>query len=130
MSQAITSNSGTNVSGVDHNLNQVQQESQNQQVQVPHQPSMFKRILGGMAGIAGNMFAPGLGGALGSLIGGSGISGGIASGFASNAADLVTSNQLLAVAQQSNQLQEETALAANVQKSKHQTLMSVIQSIN
>lgn len=129
MSQALTPNSGI-TSGVDQNLNQIQQQSQNQQVQAPHQPGMFRKILGGMAGIAGNMFAPGLGGALGSLIGSSGISGGIASGFASNAADLATANQLLAVAQQSNQIQEETELAANVQKSKHQTLMSVIQSIN
>jgi hypothetical protein len=129
MSQALTPNSGI-TSGVDQNLNQIQQQSQNQQVQALHQPGMFRRVLGGMAGIAGNMFAPGLGGALGSLIGSSGISGGIASGFASNAADLATANQLLAVAQQSNQIQEETELAANVQKSKHQTLMSIIQSIN
>jgi len=81
--------------------------------------------------MAGNMFAPGLGGALGNLIGGgSSFAAGLgASGSAANAANLAAANQLLAVAQQSNQDEEMTELASNLEKSKHETFMAVIQNI-
>ena len=126
MSEVLTSNGGIN-----QELNQIEQQSQLQQFQPPHQPGTFRRILGGVAGMAGNMFAPGLGGALGNLIGGgSSFAAGLgASGSAANAANLAAANQLLAVAQQSNQDEEMTELASNLEKSKHETFMAVIQNI-
>jgi hypothetical protein len=126
MSEALTSNGGVN-----QELNQIEQQSQLQQFQPPHQPGIFRRILGGVAGMAGNMFAPGLGGALGNLIGGgSSFAGNLAaSGFASNAANLADANALLAVAKQSNEDEEMTELASNLEKSKHETFMAVIQNI-
>jgi len=125
MSEALTSNGGIN-----QELNLIEQQSQLQQLQTPHQPSTFRRILGGVAGMAGNMFAPGVGGALGNLIGGgSSFAAGLgASGSAANAANLAAANQLLAVAQQSNQNEEMTELASNLEKSKHETFMAVIQN--
>jgi hypothetical protein len=126
MSEALTSNGGIN-----QELNQIEKQPQLQQFQPPHQPGTFRRILGGIAGMAGNMFAPGLGGALGNLIGGgSSFAAGLgASGSAANAANLAAANQLLAVAQQSNQDEEMTELASNLEKSKHETFMAVIQNI-
>jgi len=116
--------------GITPELNQLEQ-AQLQQAQEPHQPGLFRRILGGVAGMAGNMFAPGLGGALGSLIGGgSAFSSGLAaSGFAANASNLAAANELLAVAKQSNQEEEATELASNLEKSRHETFMAVIQNI-
>ncbi len=126
MSEVLNSNGGIN-----RELNQIEQQSQLQQLQPPHQPGVFRRVLGGVAGVAGNMFAPGLGGALGNLIGGgSSFASSLgASGFASNAANLAAANELLAVAQQSNEDQEKTELASNLEKSKHETFMAVIQNI-
>jgi homoserine kinase len=132
MSQALTSNGGVNSGGVDQQLNQIEQQQQSELQQLqPHQPSLFRRILGGVAGMAGNMFAPGLGGALGNLIGGgSSFASGLgASGSAANAANLAAANQLLAVAKQSNEDEEMTELASNLEKSKHETFMAVIQNI-
>jgi hypothetical protein len=126
MSEVLTPNGGIN-----QELNQMEQQPQLQQLQQPHQPGMFRRILGGVAGMAGNMFAPGFGGALGNLIGGgSSFAAGLgASGSAANAANLAAANQLLAVAQQSNQDEEMTELASNLEKSKHETFMAIIQNI-
>jgi hypothetical protein len=127
MSEALNPRGG----GVNQELNQIEQRSQLQQFQPPHQPGTFRRILGGVAGVAGNMFAPGLGGALGSFIGGgSAFSSDLAAaGFASNASNFAAASQLLAVAKQSNEDQEVTELASNLEKSKHETFMAVIQNI-
>jgi len=129
MNHAMTSNTGVNSDGFNADLSQIGQQPQ----QAPHQPGVFRTLLAGAASIAGNMFAPGLGSAIGSLIGG-GLGGGsgsgiAASGFASNAANLAAANQLLAVARQANQDEEMTELASNLQKSKHETFMSIIQNI-
>jgi hypothetical protein len=132
MSEALPSNGGINFSGPNQELNLLQQqESQLQQLQLPHQPSLFRRVLGGIAGMAGNAFAPGLGSALGNMIGGgSGVAASLAaSGFAANASNLAAANALQAVATQANQDQEITELAASVEKSKHETFMAIIQDI-
>src|ERR1700743_1934505 len=131
MSQTLNSNGGVNVGGVDQELAQIEQQQQSELQQLqPHQPSTFRRILGGVAGMAGNMFAPGLGGALGNLIGGGSSFAVVlgASGSTANAANLAAANQLLAVAQQSNQNEEMTELASNLEKSKHEIFMAVIQN--
>jgi hypothetical protein len=123
------------------------QQSQLQQLQNSQQPSMFRRVLGSVAGIAGNMFAPGLGGALGSVIGGGGVNGNIAQAGllgasdaagaaalaaganATNAANFAAGTQLLQTAQQSNQNEELLELTANLAKAKHETAMAIIQNI-
>lgn len=136
MSQGLTSGGGINFGGLTPELNQIQQ-SPLQQLPAPHQPGVFRTLLAGAASIAGNMFAPGLGGAIGSLIGG-GLRGGFgggsasgmaASGFAANAANFAEAQQMLAVAQQANEDQEKVQLASNLQKSKHEAFMAVIQNI-
>jgi len=152
MSAALNPN-GVDIGQLNQEVSQLQlQQAQLQQLQVPHQPSMFRRILGGVTGIAGNMFAPGLGGALGSFIGGgSSLGGGLgnsalstlfqtnntsqfsaqlaAAQAAGNAANLAADEQLLAVAKQGNEDEEQVELASNLEKLRHSTLMSVIQNI-
>jgi len=114
------------------------------------QPSMFRRVLGGIAGGAGNMFVPGLGGALGSVIGGrtssSLSSGALGSLFQTNAtsqfssqlagaatagnvANLISDERFMEVARQGNEIEESVELASNIEKQRHDTLMSVIQNI-
>src|SRR3974390_1302396 len=104
MNHARNSNGAGHSGGFNPDPGQIEQQSQLQPLQAPHQPGMFRTLLAGAASIAGNMFAPGLGSAIGSLIGG-GFGGGAAAatGFASNAANLAQANQLLAVARQANQ---------------------------
>jgi TctA family transporter len=150
MSETLTPNGGVNFGGADQELALIEQQSQLQQAQLQqfqsHQPSTFRRILGGVAGMAGNAFAPGLGGALGNMIAGGSSNAAAnaaslaastaasaanleASGFAANAANLAAANALQAVATQANQDEERTELAANLEKSKHETFMAVIQNI-
>jgi hypothetical protein len=150
MSQTLNPN-GVDISQLNQELSQLQQSQlqQLQQLQVPHQPSLFRRMLGGITGIAGNMFAPGLGGALGSFIGGTGASSLGASSVVSalgaqsaaanlqlaaaqsvsNSENFAAEQQLLKVAEQSDENQEAVEMASNLEKSKHSTLMSVIQNI-
>ena len=121
-------------------VSQIEQQAQLQPLQAPHHPGVFRSLLAGAASIAGNMFAPGLGSAIGSLIGG-GFGGGgggfggssaaalASSGFASNAANFAEAQQLLAVARQANQDQETIQLESNLAKSKHEAFMAVIQNI-
>ena len=129
MNHVMASN-GVNSGSLNPDLGQIEQQSLLQPLKAPHQPGIFRTLLAGAASVAGNMFAPGLGSAIGSLIGG-GFGGGAAAatGFASNAANLAQANQLLAVARQANQDEEMVELASNLQKSKHETFMSVIQNI-
>jgi hypothetical protein len=135
MSETLTPNGGVNFGGPDQELNLLEQQSQLQQAQLQqfqaHQPSTFRRVLGGVAGMAGNAFAPGLGGALGNMIGGGSAfaSSLTASGMAANASNLAAANALQAVATQANQDEEMTELASNLEKSKHETFMAVIQNI-
>lgn len=115
-------------------INELGAQSQLTPIQQPHQPGVFRRVLGSVAGIAGNMFAPGLGGALGSMIGGN-LSGAaqfnsmLSSAQASTAQSTAEANQLLQVAQEANREQEEVEMMSNLEKSKHAAAMSVIQNI-
>lgn len=59
MSQQVNP-SGVDTSYINQEINQLQ-KAQLLQLQVPNQPSLFRRVLGGMTGIAGNVFAPGWG---------------------------------------------------------------------
>lgn len=95
------------------------------------------------------MYSHRAGGALGSLIGGSGASSLGASSLVSqsaaqgasaelqlaaaqstaNSENFAAEQQLLKVVQQGNEQQEAIEMASNLEKSKHSTLMSVIQNI-
>ena len=116
-------------------LGNVSQSGAQPKAAVSSEPSVFRRILGGVTGLAGNMFAPGLGGALGRVIGGTSFSS--TAGFSSilntaqaaNTQAATEASQLLQVAQVANEQQEMTEMMSNLAKSKHDTAMSVIQSI-
>lgn len=116
MDQFTNSALGAQNASVDQTVNQLLQDSQ---PQPPKQPGTFRRILGAVAGIAGNMFAPGLGGALGNLIGG-GI------GLGTPGTD---PNQYLRLAQQVNSQSEAFQTASAVLKSKHDDAMAAINNI-
>jgi hypothetical protein len=151
MSEFPISNGPFGSGSTEQGANQILQERQSlvqselSQSQ-PKGPSVFRQVLGGVAGLAGNMFAPGLGGALGRFIGGSGGSSGpsglfgsgntsafannLASSAASaNASNLAGSEALEAAAQQSNEIEEMVSLQANLEKARHESFMSVIQTI-
>lgn len=136
MSNGTNSNGGVNFGGFNP-LSQLEQQSQFQPLPAPHQPGTFRSILGGLASIAGNMFAPGLGSAIGGLIGGNFGGGGgnpfaaglASSAFAANAANAAQDQQILAVAQQANAIQEMVQLQSSLEKSKHEAFMAVVQNI-
>ena len=116
MGQVSNPNSPGDFSSVDQAVDRLVQQSQ---PQAPKPPGTFRRILGAAAGIAGNMFAPGLGGALGNLIGG-GISGGTAG---------TDPNQYLQLARQVNAESEAFQAVSGVLKSKHDSAMAAINNI-
>jgi hypothetical protein len=114
MAQVTKSAFDVQNASVDQSLNQLLQQSQ-----PPKQPGTFRRILGAAAGIAGNVFAPGLGGALGNLIGG-----GVGLGTAST-----DPNQFLRLAQQVNAQSEAFQAVSAVIKAKHDDAMAAINNI-
>ena len=111
--------------------NILQQEYQAAQ---PRQPGAFRRILGAAVGMAGNMFAPGVGGAIGSLIGGGlGRSSGGSNLFAQGEAQLAQNEQqeesLLEIQRQNDAQTERIQMASGVLQAKHQTVMAIINSL-
>lgn len=147
MSEFPISNGPFGSGGNEQGLNQILQErqslvqSQLSQLQ-PKGPSMFRQVLGGVVGMAGNVFAPGLGGALGRMIGGAGANGSFGSGSsaafannlassaaAANASNLAGAEALNAAAEQSNQDEELISLQANLEKARHESFMAVINTI-
>lgn len=116
MSDVPTSSNSVSFGGVDQELNQLVQQSQPGGISQPHQPGMFRRVLGAVTGMAGNAFAPGLGGALGNLIGGGSSTGSDPS-------------QYLQLAQQVNSQEEAYEAVSNVLKAKHSSAMAAIQNI-
>ena len=116
MDQVSNSNSPVDFSRTDREVDHLIQQSQ---PQLPKQPGTFRRILGAAVGLAGNVFAPGLGGALGNLIGG-GVSGGTAG---------TDPNQYLQLAKQVNAQSEAFQAVSDVLKSKHDSAMAAINTI-
>ena len=83
----------------------------------------FRRVLGAVVGGVGNIFAPGIGGLIGSAISGSG--GGI------NTAGLMgDTNQFIQLQQQMYVQQEAYETASAVMKSRHDAAMSSIQKMS
>jgi outer membrane lipoprotein SlyB len=93
-----------------------------QATQPAKQPSGFRRVLGAVVGGVGNMFAPGIGGLIGSAIAGnSGI----------NASGLMGQTmQYLQLQQQMNAEQEAFETASAVVKARHDASMSAIRNIS
>jgi hypothetical protein len=93
-----------------------------QSTQPTTQPSGFRRVLGAVVGGVGNIFAPGIGGLIGSAISGAG---GI------NQTGLMgSSTQFLQLQQQMNMEQEAFETASSVMKSRHDASMSAIRNIS
>jgi hypothetical protein len=99
---------------VDASVNQIVQQSQ-----PPKQPGGFRRFMGAAVGIAGNIFAPGVGGVIGNLIGG-GIGG------VNSATD---PNQFLRLQQQIDAQSEAFQTVSAVLKSKHDSAMAAINNM-
>ena len=87
-------------------------------VQPPKSPGTFRRILGAAAGVAGNIFAPGMGSVLSSIIGGAGLN--------SAATD---PSQYLQLQQQINAQSEAFQSISNVLRSKHESAMAAINNL-
>ena len=90
-----------------------------QQAQPPKQPGGFRRFLGMAAGIAANVFMPGMGGILGNLLGG-----GLRAGSPGT-----DPNQYLRLQQQMNAQSEEFETVSAVLKSKHDSAMAAINNL-
>ena len=99
---------------IDDSVNQIINQSA-----PPKQLGGFRRFLGAAAGIAGSMFAPGIGGMIGNLIGGG--AGGLGTGN--------DPNQYLRLQQQMNAQSEALQTVSSVMKSKHDSAMAAINNI-
>jgi hypothetical protein len=116
MSQVSNPDPNSSYGSIDQKLNQLLGQSTAEQ---PKHPGAFRRVLGAAVGIAGNVMAPGIGGALGQLIGG-GINGGTAG---------TDPTQYLELAKQVNAQQEAFQAVSAVLKAKHDSAMAAINNI-
>jgi hypothetical protein len=85
-------------------------------------PGLFRRILGTAVGLAGNMFAPGIGSAIGSLISGGGSASGLV-GRDNPAQYLQLQQQILAESR-------SYEAVSNVLKAKHDSAMAAIRNLH
>jgi len=88
----------------------------------PKGPGTFRRVLGGIAGGALNMVAPGMGTMIGNAIAG-GVPGISSNGLLGDAA------QYLRLQQQMNAETQAFETASNVLKSRHDAMMAAIRNI-
>jgi hypothetical protein len=106
------------VSSPNYGLDEILQATQSQS-----QPSTFRRVLGGLVGGIGNMFAPGMGGMIGSLISGSG-------GLGGGGGMMGDMMKYLQLQQQMSVEQEQFEAVSSVMKSRHDSSMAAIRNIN
>jgi len=92
-----------------------------QATQAQTQPSGFRRVLGGLLGGVGNMFAPGIGGLIGNAIGG---------GATTQAGMMAQSMQYLQFQQQISMETEAFETASAVVKARHDAAMAAIRNVN
>jgi len=120
-----------NASTPNYSLDQILQSTQ-----APKQPGAFRRVLGSVVGGLGNMFAPGIGGliggvigggSLGGILGGGGIGGTLSVGSGGLMGDTM---QFLQLQQQMSQQQELFETASAIVKSRHDAAMASIRAIN
>ena len=95
-----------------------------QNTKPPSQPGTFRRLLGSLVGSVGNMFAPGIGGIIGSAISGGGFGGTSQAGLINDSAGY------LQLQKQLSQDQEMFEAASAVVKSRHDAAMAAIRNIN
>jgi hypothetical protein len=106
-----------------------------QQTQDTSRRGGFRRVLGAIAGGAANMFAPGVGGLIGSLISGSGGIGGLLGGFGGLGGvggfpGLGGETLLFLQLQQQVQLEARAfEMAVSILKVRHETSMSAIRAM-
>ena len=112
----MNTNALTTATSPNYSIDQILQSTQ-----PPSQPSGFRRILGGLLGGAGNMFAPGIGGLLGNVIGG---------GATSQAGMMAQSMQYLQFQQQISQETEAFETASAIVKARHDASMAAIRNVN
>jgi hypothetical protein len=110
----MNTNALTTATSPNYTIEQILQSTQPQS-----QPSGFRRILGGLLGGVGNMFAPGIGGLIGNAIGGGGA-GGL----------MGQTMQMLQLQQQMAVEQENFEMISSVVKSRHDAAMAAIRNIN
>lgn len=103
----------------------------NQILQATKPPSTgggFRRVLGGLLGSVGNMFAPGMGGMIGGLIsGGAGGLGGL--GGVDPSGMMAESMQYLQLQQQMNQAQVVFETASAIMKCRHDASLAAVRNI-
>jgi hypothetical protein len=112
-----------------------------QQTQATSRRGGFRRVLGAIAGGAANMFAPGVGGLIGSIISGSGGPGGLLGGFgglgglggfggAGGFTGLGSETlQFLQIQQQVQLEMRAFEMAVSIFKARHDTSMSAIRAM-
>jgi hypothetical protein len=103
-----------------YSMDQILQATQPQK-----QPGKFRQFLGAVVGGVGNMFAPGIGGLIGSAISGGGLLGGVGQTGLIN-----DSMQYLQLQKQLAADQEAFETASAVVKSRHDAAMAAIRNIN
>ena len=117
MSENQRINQGVSTTNIDNQVNDIVSQSQ---VQPQHQPGGFRRFLGAAMGIAGNIFAPGLGGILGNVLGG---------GLGLGSSSATNPGQFLQLQQQIDAQQEAFQTVSAVLKSKHDSAMAAINNL-
>jgi outer membrane lipoprotein SlyB len=118
MSASNAINEGLALASPNYSLNQILQQTNPQ-----NKGGAFRKVLGAVVGGVGNMFAPGIGGLIGSAIAGRG--GGINTGGL-----MGDTNQFLQLQQQMYVQQEAFETASAVMKSRHDAAMSSIQKMS
>ena len=108
----------SSVPSPDYTLDQILQGTQAPAIK---QPSAFRRVLGGVVGTVGNIFAPGLGGIIGGAISGS-------SGFGTSGL-MNDTMQYLQLQKQMNMEQQAFETASSVLKARHDASMAAIRNI-
>jgi hypothetical protein len=109
-----------------------------QSTQAPKQPGAFRRVLGSVVGGVGNLFAPGIGGLIGGVIGGGSLGGIISGGGGGLGGSLSVGSgglfgdtlQFLQLQQQMSQQQELFEAASAIVKSRHEAASTAIRNIN
>lgn len=119
MSDSQRINQAISTANIDNQVNDIISQAQ---APVQHQPGGFQRFLGAAIGVAGNIFAPGIGGILGNVLGG-GLGLGPFGGSSTNPA------QFLQLQQQIDAQSEAFQTVSAVLKSKHDSAMAAINNI-
>jgi hypothetical protein len=120
-----------NASTPNYSLDQILQSTQ-----APKQPGAFRRVLGSVVGGLGNMFAPGIGGLIGGVIGGGSLGGILGGGSIGGTLSIGSgglmgdTEQFLQLQQQMAQQQELFETASAIVKSRHDAAMASIRNIN